>query len=57
MKFSKSFPAKPLSPMMIWPGRMRWRSWRSIVSAASRFPIFGFASPQMMGIPSGVRIR
>jgi len=29
----------------------------SIVSAASRSPIFGFASPQMMGIPSGVQIR
>jgi hypothetical protein len=28
-------------------------SWRSIVSAASRSPIFGFASPQTMGIPSG----
>src|SRR5215472_3356379 len=56
---SKSWPAKPLSPMRVSPGRSApvRAAWASRAAATSRSPILGSARHQATGIPPGVVIR
>src|SRR5215471_18861461 len=55
---SKSWPAKPLSPMRVSPGRSApvRAAWASRAAATSRSPILGSARHQATGIPPGVVI-